>query len=61
MGFLREQMGEEELRHLLEMLSVEAGACQFGMCVWSMAGVSRVVVHAWAEVLQTTARQVAAP
>lgn len=25
MGFLREQMGEEELRHLLEMLSVEAG------------------------------------
>ena len=26
MGFLREQMGEEELRHLLEMLSVEAGA-----------------------------------
>ena len=26
MTFLREQMGEEELRHLLEMLSVEAGA-----------------------------------
>lgn len=26
MGFLREQMGQEELRHLLEMLSVEAGA-----------------------------------
>lgn len=30
MGFLREQMGEEELRHLLEMLSVEAGACTQG-------------------------------
>lgn len=27
MGFLREQMGEEELRALLETLSVEAGAC----------------------------------
>ena len=26
MGFLREQMGEEELRHLLQMLSEEAGA-----------------------------------
>jgi hypothetical protein len=25
MTFLRQQMGEEELRHLLEMLSVEAG------------------------------------
>ena len=30
MTFLREQMGEEELRHLLEMLSVEAGASLSG-------------------------------
>ena len=30
MTFLREQMGEEELRHLLEMLSVEAGASEPG-------------------------------
>lgn len=35
MGFLREQMGEEELRHLLEMLSVEAGAlAHTRRCVW---------------------------
>ena len=32
MGFLREQMGEEELRHLLEMLSVEAGARRLAGC-----------------------------
>ena len=38
MGFLREQMGEEELRALLETLSVEAGAWRRGpgwRAVWA--------------------------
>lgn len=42
MGFLREQMGEEELRHLLEMLSVEAGE-QGGPLV--CAGMRRVLLR----------------
>ncbi len=43
MGFLREQMGEEELRHLLEMLSVEAG--ERGVGGWGLTGRRAHVRH----------------